>query len=1111
MRKLKFTFMLLSLLIGSATLMAQVTTSSLSGKITDTKGEALAGATVVAVHVPSGTQYATFCDNAGNYRIQNMRVGGPYKVDVSFVGYSTSTYTDIVLRLGETYVQNGQLTETTTSLQEVVVTAGLRNSILSSERSGTMTNVSGRDLVNMPTISRSIADFMKFTPQAQGNSFGGRDGRFNTITIDGAAFNNNFGLSSNPLPGGEAQPIALDAIEEISVSMAPYDVRQSQFTGASINAVTRSGDNTFKGSVYSYFRPESFTGNTVDGREVPGARSRSSMNFGGRIGGPIIKNKLFFFLSGEYGTESIPGVTWKPSTDGVANTDLGISRTTEADMIRVRDHLINTYNYDPGKYKDFDPFKNVNTKILARIDWNINKNHKLTLRYNDVVGTSDQQTNTNSGPPNNPRNSGRISSQSLAFSNSFYGFKNTVRSMTGELNSSFSPKISNKFLASYTFIQDTRTSNSDLFPFVDIWTGYNSSFLSGGDQYMSFGYELFSYNNDVTNKTLTVTNNLTVNLNKHTLTAGLSFDRLFFRNSYIREGTSYYRYASVDDFINNADPIGFGITYGYNGVDAPGAVATFGFGAAYAQDEWQVVPKLKVTYGVRLELPMYLDEMQGNPAIDTLTFADGKKMDVGSWPESQLVISPRLGFNWDVKGDRSLQIRGGTGIFTGMLPFVWFTNQPTNSGMLQVPEIGFGLVSTDKVPPIDPKAPLERDPALVGLEFNPDYKELINSRPDLFPQTPGVLPSNASLTQVSKDFKFPQIWRSNLAFDIELPWNMVFTGEAMYSKDINAVQQVNINLAPYTGTLAGADNRGYWSSSTAARVKSNVSAATELVNTNKGYQYSLTAMLTKNFSKGFSGMFAYTYTMAKDISANPGSSAYSAYSSNTSIGSLNDPELSYSNFSTPHRLIGNVSYKLEYANHLATTFSLVYAGYQTGRWTYTYSNDLNGDGVSSDIMYIPGQPNELRFVDYNGMSAADQAATFWNYVYNNDYLNSRMGKYAERYGEVQPWIHRFDAKILQDVFANFGSDRKYTLQVSLDLLNVGNMINDSWGTYTYNALASYENVRPLTVVSRGSATSQPTFRLNANSLQDFKDKTTLSKSLSTSSTWGCLLGVRLIF
>ncbi|MDZ7633710.1 MAG: cell envelope biogenesis protein OmpA [Bacteroidales bacterium] len=940
----------------------------------------------------------------------------------------------------------------------------------------------------MPTINRSIADFTKFTPQAQGNSFGGRDARFNTVTIDGAAFNNNFGLSSNPLPGGNAQPIALDAIEEISVNVAPYDVRMSQFTGASINAVTRSGDNTFQGSVYSYIRPESFTGNTVDGREVQGANERSSMNFGGRIGGPIIKDKLFFFLSGEYETESVPGVTWKPSTDGVSNSDLMISRTLESDMVRVRDHLINTYDYDPGKYKDFDPFKNQNTKILARIDWNINKNHRLTLRYNDVVGTSDQTTNCpHSGPPNNPRNSGRISSQSMAFSGAFYGFKNTVRSMTGELNSSFSPKISNKFLASYTFIQDTRTSPSDIFPFVDIW--------KDGDQYMSFGYELFTFNNDVTNKTLTITNNTTFNLNNHVVTAGVSFDRLFFRNSYIREGTSYYRYPSVDAFINGSDPSGFGVTYGYNGVDAPGATATFGFAAVYAQDEWQVVPKLKLTYGVRLEMPLYLEELQDNPAIAALTFADGKKMDVGTWPESQLVVSPRFGLNWDVLGDRSLQVRGGTGLFTGMLPFVWFTNQPTNSGTIQSPEIGWGTQGGQA--------------NLVGLEFNPDYKEFLASNPALFPTTPGTLPSNASLTQVGKDFKFPQIWRSNLAFDIELPWGMIFTGEAIYSKDINAVQQVNINLAEPTGVLAGPDDRIYWASSTAAKINSSVSAATELVNTKEGYQYSLTAMLTKNFSKGLSGMFAYTYTVARDISANPGSSAYSAYSSNTAVGSLNDPGLSYSNFATPHKLIGDISYRIEYANHLATTISLVYQGYQQGRWTYTYSNDLNGDGISSDIMYVPAQPNELRFVASGNMSAADQAAMFWNYVNENEYLKSRMGDYAERYGEVRDWMHRFDAKILQDVFANFGTDRKYTLQLSLDILNVGNIINDTWGTWDYNPLASYDNVRPLTVVSRGSATSQPTFRLNATSLQDFKNKTTITESLSTSThgvaSWGFVL------
>ena len=1060
------------------------TTSSMGGKITDGKGDPLPGAGVVAIHIPSGTQYATIADNAGNYRIQNMRVGGPYKVNVSFIGYSTNTYTEIILKLGEAYVQDGQLTESTTSLNEVIVTAGLRNSILSSERSGTQTNVSSRDLSNLPTISRSLSDFTKYTPQAQGSSFGGRDGRFNTITIDGAAFNNNFGLSSNPLPGGNAQPISLDAIEEVSVSIAPYDVRLSQFTGASINAVTRSGDNTIKGSFYTYLRPKSFTGNTVDGNEVSGANERSSQNYGFRIGGPIIKNKLFFFVSGEYEKESIPGVTWRPSTDGVSNPDLMISRTLESDMVRVSEHLLSNYDYDPGKYKDFDPFQNKNTKILARLDWNITDNHKFTLRYNDVVGTSDQQTNANSGPPSNLRNSGRISSQSLAFSNAFYGFKNTVRSFTSELNSNFGNKLSNKLLASYTFIQDTRTSNSDLFPFVDIW--------EGGDQYMSFGYELFSFNNNVTNKTLSITDNFTINLNKHTITTGISYDRLYFYNSYIREGTSYYRYASVDDFISGADPMGFGLTYGYAGNDAPGAELTFGFGAIYAQDEWQLSRKFKATYGVRLEMPFYLNELQGNPSIAALAFADGQKIDVSTWPESKLLVSPRFGFNYDVMGDRSLQIRGGSGIFTGMLPFVWFTNQPTNSGVIQSPEIGWGPGNVN----------------LEGLEFQPDYKAFITSRPDLFPQSASTLPSGSSFAQVSKNFKFPQIWRSNLGIDVELPWNMIFTAEAIYSKDINAIKQVNINLADPTGIMMGPDNRLYW---TTKEVVSTVGSAMELSNTNEGHQFSLTAQLTKNFFNGFSGMFAYTYTMAKDITANPGSAAYSAYSSNTSAGSLNDPGLSFSNFATPHKLIGNVSYRIEYLKNLATTFSLVYQGRQTGRWSYTYSNDLNGDGISSDLMYIPSNATELNFTDYNGMTADEQRNAFWNYVNEHEYLSEHLGDYAERFGEIQPWLHRFDAKILQDIFAYLGSTRKYTFQISADFLNIGNFINDSWGTYVYNPLASYDNVRPLRVNNRGTASAAPVYTLNATSLQDFEKKTTLSKNPSTSSTWGCLLGFRIIF
>ncbi|MHC1703615.1 MAG: carboxypeptidase regulatory-like domain-containing protein [Tenuifilaceae bacterium] len=1098
LKTIRFLSMLTLLIIVSVMVSAQgVTTSALSGRVLDNTGAPLPGATILAVHEPSGTTYGTTSQGDGSYVLTGLRVGGPYLVTISFVGYNAANYKDVDLKLGETFILNGDLKDSSTELQEVVVSA-LRNPILSSQRTGAQTNISRRDITSLPTISRSLTDLSRLTPQAQGNSFAGRDGRFNTITVDGAAFNNNFGLSSNPLPGGNAQPISLDAIDQVTVNIAPFDVRLSQFTGASINAITRSGDNTFKGSVYSYMRPESFTGNTVDGKDVSGANDRSSNNYGLSVGGPIIKNKVFFFVNGEFENEDVPGINWKPSTDGISNSDLMISRTTEADMIRVSDHLKSVYDYDPGKYKNFDPFKNKNTKILARIDWNINANHKLTFRYNDVVGTSDQSTNFNSGPPNNPRSSGRISSQSMAFSNSFYGFKNTVRSFTGEINSILKSNISNKFLASYTFIQDTRTTPSKLFPFVDIW--------QGGDQYMSFGTELFSFNNDVTNKTLSIVNNTTINLSQHTITAGVSFDRLFFRNSYIREGTTYYRYASVDDFINNATPSGFGVTYGYDGVDAPGAELTFGLGAIYGQDEWKISPELKVTLGLRVELPFFFDKLKDNPAISALTFANNQKIDVSSWPEQSLLYSPRIGFNWDVKGDRSLQVRGGSGIFTGLLPFVWFTNQPTNSGVLQAPEIGWGSQGGAA--------------NLTGLTFQQDYKAFIASRPDLFPQSPTSLPNNSGLVEVSKDFKMPQVWRTNLAADVELPYNMVFTGEALIGKDINAIQQININEAAPTGTMVGPDNRPFWTTTASRKVVSTVGNATVLTNTSEGYQYSLTAQLTKNFSNGLSGMFAYTYSQARDISSNPGSAAYSAYSSNTAVGSLNNPELSYSNFSTPHQFVGYASYKIDYAKMFATTITVSYRGYQTGRWSYIYSNDLNNDGISSDLMYIPKDASEITFVDYDpdgsgplpvAMTAADQSATFFSYINGNKYLSEHKGEYAERFGEVQPWVHRFDIKILQDIFSNFGTSRKYTLQLSLDLLNVGNMINDSWGTFVYHPLASYENIRPLTRVALPTATAAPTFRLNATSIDDFASKSRPTKSISVSNTWGALLGLRLIF
>ena len=1068
---------------------SQVTTSGISGKVLSADNSSLPGATIVAIHVPSGTQYAAVTNDQGRFVLQGMRTGGPYNVQVSFIGYQSTSYSDLTLTLGDNYEFNVTLAEKSVAIEDVVVYA-----VKTVEKTGTSTNISSRQLQTMPTISRSINDFTRISPYAgSGNSFAGRDGRFNNITIDGAAFNNNFGLSSKNLPGGDAQPISLDALEEISVNVTPYDIRQSNFTGASINAVTKSGNNEIKGTVYTFIRPKSFTGEKVGDITVENARERVANTYGLSIGGPIIKNKLFFFVNGELESQEFSGIEWKPSTNGTGDAATKTSRTTETDLLAMKNYLSSTHGYDAGSYKDFGNFESKNHKIMARLDWNISNKHKFTLRFNDVKSSNDAEVSFNSAP--NPRSSGRYSVDAISFSNSNYSFTNYVRSLTGELNSNFSSTLNNKLLASYTHIQDTRSSGSSPFPFVDIY--------KDGAQYMSFGYELFSYNNDVVNNTFNITNNLTFNLGNHQLLAGISFDRLYFLNSYLRYAQSYYRYASMDDFFNDARPNAFGLTYGYNGNDAPGSELTFGLGAAYIQDVFHVNSKLKLTAGLRVERPFYFDNMVGNAAIAALDF-NREKVDISKWPNPKISVSPRFGFNFNVIDDRSVVVRGGTGLFTGFLPFVWFTNQPTNSGVIQnvVELVG------NNVP--------------VDLRFEKNYRDQMTNYPASFPSQPNVsVPGTINV--VDPDFKLPKIWRSSLGVDFELPMDFLFTMEGMYSKDLNAIVQRNINEVVPTNVLSGPDKRQTWrnlaTGVTTNKIygtnPTNISNAMVLDNTSKGYQYSLTAQLTKKLSHGIAGSLAYTYSMAKDVTSNPGSSANSAWSSNSAINSLNDPGLSYSGFNVPHRVVGSASYRIEYAKFLATTISVFYTGRNQGRSSYTYSNDMNGDGNSSDLIYIPKNAGEIKFADYTSNSvtitAAEQQAAFWEFVEGNEYLSKQKGKYAERFGHVQPWLNRFDVKISQDVMANIGANRKGTLQVGLDILNAGNLINSDWGVYQTNGLMNYDNIRPLTYVRLEGG--EPVYRLNVSSasINEFKDKSKYVGDVSTSSTWGMLFSLRLIF
>ncbi len=1098
-------------------LMAQVTTSNITGTAKTASGQPLEGATVTATHLPSGTVYTTISRNGGVFNLPGLRVGGPYQVKIEYVGYATDTLNDITLVLGEPYNINATLSEGVTITQGVVVRSTARRAAV--EKTGAATTITTRQLSSLPTISRSITDFTRLTPQSNGNNFAGRDARLNNLQVDGANLNNNFGLSSDPLPGGGAQPISLDAYDEISVNIAPYDVRQSGFTGAGINAVTKSGTNTFHGTAYSYYRDETFNGARVGDQKIT-AQPQKNQVFGGSLGGPIIKNKLFFFINGEYEKGSRPGVPYSP-TGGSGSGN--VSSTPVDSLKKLSDFLRSKYNYETGAYDNFPNFQTKNHKILAKIDWNISRVHKLTLKYSDFKGTNDQQlngtsvpngggfrvtgqTNTLSRLPNN-----RFSTNSASFANSNYGFEDVVKTATLELNSNFQGRMSNQFLLTYTKIRDTRTiPGGQAFPTIDIFNGE-------GGNYLSAGTDPFTNNNDVINNIFSIIDNYTYYAGKHTITAGGSYEHQKVGNMFMPGSASYYAYNTLNDFITGAPPVYYAYTYSL----VPGESAVYsanmklGQLGIYVQDEFVPNNKWKITVGIRADMPIYGDQPLENPAITALSLpdADGNltHYNTGKWPKTRVLLSPRVGFRWDAHGDKSLIVRGGTGLFTGRIPFVFLTNMPTNSGMYQA-----SVKVTD---------PTE----LAQYTFNPDPSAYQNK----FPTTPATT-APSSFVVIDRDFKFPQVFRTNLAVDKNLGKGFIVTLEALYTKDINAVKMRNTNLKAPDATLAGSlnttstgtDTRPYYSEPFGDRYyytygdpnKPSAYTAIALENTKKGYSYSLTAQIVKNFSNGLFGSIAYTFMQSKEVTANPGSQATSAWNSNPNVGTSNDVELGYSAYSIPHRVVASISYRKEYANHFASTLSLFYSGSsQTGNpgtalsnYSYIINGDLNGDGNSStDLMYIYASGADVPFTDIKDknnnvlFSVAQQQAAYDQFVNSSKYLKNHRGEYAQRNAALLPWYSRLDARFLQDFYINVGENKKRnTIQFSVDVLNLPNLLNRNWGI-----LKQYTINNPLKFA--GIVNGQPTYNMSQSG--DNLATQAIQNTLSTSSTWGMQLGLRYIF
>ncbi|MDE5997082.1 MAG: TonB-dependent receptor, partial [Muribaculaceae bacterium] len=1007
---------------------------------------------IIAVHQPSGTSYGTATNADGRYSIQGMRVGGPYKITYSYIGKQTVVLNDINLELGENTQLDIYLEDASSELDEVVVTG--KGSKFIQARTGATTNISGSMIESMPTINRSISDITKLSPYSNGMSFAGADGRSTNFTVDGSNFNNNFGLSSK-LPGG-GNPISLDAIKEMQVVVSPFDVRQTNFIGGGINAITKSGTNTFKGSAYIYYNNQDLRGNRIDGTDLGARADASTTIYGLTLGGPIVRNKLFFFVNYEH--EGHPGevIKYRAAADG-ENPGGMVSRTTAADMQRMSDYLMSRYHYDPGSFTKF-PGDESNNRFLVRLDWNITDNHQLAFRYNYTKNVAWNGPNGNSSDTGyRLNNTYRVGPQSMAFANSMYSMDNKVNSFSLDLNSRFGNNMSNQLLATYSNIEDMRGTNSSDFPFIDIMAGTpeNPVVL---EPYMSAGYELFTYNNGVKNNVVTINDNFKWLVGSHSLTAGLAYEHQMASNAYMRNGTGYYRYYSLDDFLNDRAPESFAITYGFNGEKEPTAKVIFNQIGFYLQDEWDITRKFKLTYGIRLD-EMIFDNgsLERNNAIYELDFG-GKHIDTGLWPKNKLQVSPRLGFNWDVLGDKSFTVRGGSGIFTGRLPLVFFTNMPTNANLVQN-SVQFKTTYSNG-------EPVSHDPRLDQLAGGmiTNMSEVI-SKFNLPTTNENHVASN-KISGVAPDFKMPQVWKTSVGIDYKIPvgFPLYVSGELIYMRNFNSVTIDNWNIKPQSEWsniehFSGVDNRVKYPKAADYQYYPGTNAVV-LTNTNKGHGLIESFTINARPIEDLSIMLSYTHTANTEVSGMPGSDPVSTWQGLQTIDGPNFAFCQTSQYVVPNKLISSINWTIPFAHNglkRNTNISLFYSGYSYNGYSYVYTNDMNGDGINNDLMYIPANDNEIKF------KTEDDRKAFWAYVDQDSYLKNHLGQYAEAYSARAPWTHRFDLRLMEEFQFHVGN-AKHSIQLSFDFMNIGNLFNSKWGVQRTNAnsyakgLLKYEGV-----------------------------------------------------
>ncbi len=1088
MNTIKYTLLIFAVVLTATNMAGQgITTAAINGRVTDQNGKPLNGASVVAIHEPTGSQFGTTTDDAGYFRLTNLDVGGPYNVTISFVGYNSYKESDIYLTLGQIYRINATLRETVSELKEVVVTGTrVKNyKIIDGNRTGAETVISEQEINMMPNISGDLNDFTRLVPQANvlgaGLSIAGMNNRYNSVFIDGTINNDVFGLADNGMNGGQTgiSAISYEAIDQFQVILAPYDVRESGFVGGGINAVTKSGTNQFRGLAYYKFRNPGLAGKTPG---VPDSMQTrlpdfTAQTYGFNLGGPVIRNKLFFFLNGEIQHDQTP----QPF-----NLDDYLGKTRLDTLNLITDHL-RSFGYDPGGYLNNTSELN-GRKLLVRFDWNISPRHKLLIRNQYTFGES-------VGPyASNSRN--------IYYYNSGVYFPSTTDAFALELKSRFSDALSNNLKIGYTYVHDDRDVMGKAFPGITINDGAGTIHAGG---------EIYSSGNELTQNILTVTDNLQVFKGKHTFTFGTHNEFYTIYNLFMRRAYGDYSFSSSALYLRDS---AYYYRIGYSLVDnirGDGSKAAADFNAmqlgAYVQDEYQATENLKFTLGVRLDVPVFQDQPRAIPGFNDTTLAklsdhyDLEGARAGHMPSAQFMFSPRFGFNWDVYGDEKTQIRGGAGIFTSRVPFVWPAGSYTNNGMT----IGeYTLQDRDRNPIV---------------KFIPDVNEQ--------PTGDTGIPTLSQIDLYANNFKFPQMLRTDLGVDQVLPYGIVGTVEFIYTKTLNNVLWKDVNVKAPWGRASGTGDNRLLFNTYMNGIEPFYGQIMWGGNTSKGYSYTVTAQLRKNFDFGLYTSLAYTYGRARSVfdgTSSQNSSQWNYFVSDPGVP-RNEAGLGISDFDMGSRIVGMLTWQKEYFSHLKTSLSLFYNGQSGRRVSYIY-DDYNGYFTNEayrgpELLYVPRDENDIYLgyydsdakhmvvYDRSGKEFRDMYQNLNEFIEGNDYLKSRRGMYTERNGSRLPRENVWDLHVAQDLFVNV-AEKRQTLRLTLDVFNIGNLLNKGWGRRYY---ASNNNISVITYEGRihDPATGQQTipvfsFTRPKNDIPWYIDDSGLN-----SSRWQAQMGLRYIF